>query len=180
MKRLFVVPLVLFIVVLSAGASQAHTKVPTSVTCNADSCNGIQVHQTDGGSNCINSITDKQSIPIKDRDGRTEVTVHIFASNTCNTYWGTVYTDTTYASYIFVNTERQAYPGDSDDPYTNTVQPNGYTWPNYCHQCWLDQGMAGFDSSGEPNGLDCFDTYYDVTDRYNVTHSGTSSTFCSG
>jgi hypothetical protein len=177
MKKVVILPLmfVLCISFFCSQAAQAHTLMPShalasahttrpglpaGVYCLGDGCDGYNPHSTDGGSNCVSNLHEYYPTAMNDYLGAMEGQLSLWYSGTCNTFWASVYTTTTYMTsftpitnrtHSIVNVEDQGY-------YQGT-----YTWPNYNNHQWYDVGMVGQDSESPP---DCFYAKVNWVDRY--------------
>jgi hypothetical protein len=158
--------------------AQAHIVRPAGVYCAADTCDNVFPHATDHGSDCVSNITDQASVNLVDKDGFTEGVLHIFSSNNCHTFWGTIKpvlymtAFTTHSYRILTNS-----PPEDDDTYG--TQNGGFTWPNYSDGTWYDAPMVGYD--GDPNYVNkynCAHGWAHWEDRYGTWHDINTSDIC--
>jgi hypothetical protein len=183
MRLRFVPPFVFFLLSLFMSVPGVHAAVAARpllhVNCYNDHCDGVWPHDTDGtgGSNCVSGITDWYQVALKDRDGRTEGTLHLFESYVCDTQWATVYANTTYMTEVNIYTVRlhNIYPSAGDDD--RTFGPLTAHWPNYVQNQWIDNAMAGEET---PDGgiQDCIHAWVHWQDRYFTWHDTNTPAEC--
>ncbi|MFL5700262.1 MAG: hypothetical protein ACJ797_24555 [Ktedonobacteraceae bacterium] len=106
-----------------------------------------------------------------DSRGALEGKLYLFGSYNvgCDSYWGTVYTTTTYMTAFDASTYRWNSTDDSG------YLINNWSWPNYCHLCWKDAPMMGMDAE---NPADCIYAVSAWRDRYNVVRGTSTPSVC--
>jgi hypothetical protein len=186
---IFLVPVLLLLSLFrSAGAVQAATVIRphSGHYCANDTCDGLLPHDTDGGSNCLGggNLYDMWSYALKDVNGLTEATMHVFQSaqnaqsNGCGTFWATVYMNTTYPGQINVSTVRihTNYPTRGDDDVTKG--PIICVFPGCLQNSWRDGEMAGYDVVYTESGAnDKIHGWVRWTDRYGTIRDVNSPDF---